>query len=174
MPNPFLHRQMQHDVWATGKLIERCRKLTPEQLELTTTGVYGTVRGTLQHIVSADESYLVRLSGKTLHDTAFRANDPATLDDIAKHLEHVKAAISSLFSGPQLDADRLLTDTPLRAPDAPRFEMSTWVPAAQLIYHGVDHRSQIDTILSVNGLETLDLQVWPYATELGATRPAKP
>jgi uncharacterized damage-inducible protein DinB len=170
VPNPFLHRQMQHDVWATGKLIERCRKLTPEQLELTTPGTYGTIRATLQHIVSSDEGYLVRLMGQLLHDPAFRQNDPATLDDIAGHLAHVNHAIERLFSGPALDADRVLSDTPLRAPGAPRIEMATWAPATQLIYHGVDHRSQIDTILSVHGLETIDMQVWPYAMELGATR----
>ncbi len=52
--------------------------------------------------------------------------------------------------------------------------MSTWVPAAQHIYHGVDHRSQIDTILTVHGLGTIDLQVWPYAGELGATKRIEP
>ena len=50
--------------------------------------------------------------------------------------------------------------------------MAAWAPATQLIYHGVDHRSQIDTILSVHGLETIDLQVWPYAMALGASRKA--
>jgi uncharacterized damage-inducible protein DinB len=172
-PNPFLHRQMQHDIWATEKLIARCRKLTPEQLELTTPGTYGTIRATLQHIVSADEGYLVRLMGKVLHETPFRASDPATLDDVATHLTHVKTAVERLFSGAAIDADRIITDTPLRAPGAPRFEMAAWAPATQLIYHGVDHRSQIDTILSVHGLETIDLQVWPYAMELGASREAK-
>ena len=172
-PNPFLHRQMQHDVWATEKLIERCRNLTPEQLELTTPGTYGTIRATLQHIVSSDEGYLVRLTGKVIHEPPFRWNDPATLDDIATHLGHVKTAIERLFSGATLDPERLLTDTPLRQPGAPRIEMETWVPAAQLIYHGVDHRSQIDTILSVHGLETIDLQVWPYAMGLGASRQVK-
>ena len=173
MPNPFLRRQMEHDVWASAKLIERCRKLTPEQLELTTPGVYGTIRATLQHIVSADEGYLVRLTGKVLHETPFRGNDPATPDDIATHFGHVKAAVARLFAGPQLDAERVLTDTPLRPPEAPRIEMATWAPANQLIYHGVDHRSQIDTILSTHGLETLDLQIWPYAMELGASREVK-
>lgn len=170
MPNPFLHRQMQHDVWATEKLIDHCRTLAPEQLELTTTGVYGTIRATLQHIVSSDEGYLTRLLGKTLHDTPFRANDPATLDDIATHLGHVTDAVERLFSGPTLDAERIIPDTPLRPAGAPRIEMKTWAPAMQLIYHGVDHRSQIDTILSVHGLDTIDVQVWPYAAELGATR----
>jgi uncharacterized damage-inducible protein DinB len=169
-PNAFLYRQMQHDVWATEKLIARCRTLTPAQLELTTPGTYGTIRATLQHIVSSDEGYLVRLLGQVLHETPFRGNDPATLDDIAAHLGHVKAAVERLFAGGHIDPDRVIPDTPLRPAGAPRFEMAAWAPATQLVYHGVDHRSQVDTILSVHGLETIDLQVWPYAMELGASR----
>ena len=174
MPNPFLHRQMQHDVWATEQLIALCRKLTPEQLELTTPGTYGTIKGTLHHIVTADENYLIRLSGNLLHEKVFRLTDPATLDDIATHLGHVKDAIERLFAGPTLDADKLIADTPSRPAGAPRFEMRTWVPASQLINHGVDHRSHVNTILASHGLETVDLQVWPYATALGASYEAKP
>jgi len=165
---------MQHDLWATKQLIARCRTLTPEQLELTTAGVYGTIRATLQHIVSSDEGYLVRLTGKVLHETPFRGNDPATLDNISAHLEHVEAAVERLFSGPTLAADRILSDTPLRPAGAPRFEMQTWVPASQLINHGADHRSHVNTVLAAHGLETVDLQVWPYAMALGASVEAKP
>ena len=174
MPNPFLKRQMEHDVWATEKMLERCRKLTPEQLEFAAQGTYGTIRRTLQHIVSADEGYLVRLSGKLLHETPFRESDPATLDDVATHLRHVKEAAARLFAGPTLDAERLITDTPLRPPGAKRFEMFTWVPAAQLINHGVEHRSHINTVLAAHGLETVDLQIWPYAIELKASYEGKP
>lgn len=168
--NEFLRRQFQHDVWATERLLMRLRSLTPAQLELTAPGTYGTIRGTLQHIVSSDEGYLVRLSGQVLHARPFRANDPATLDDIAAHLGHVKSAAQQLFAGARLDAERKIADTPLRAPEQPRIEMSAWVPAAQFINHGTDHRSHINTILATHGLETVDLQIWPYATELGATK----
>ena len=172
--NEFLKRQFEHDVWATEQLIAHLRKLTPEQLELTSQGTYGTIRATLQHIVVADENYVVRLTGKVLHDVPFRVTDPATLDDIATHLAHVKAGVARLFSGSKLEAERLIPDTPLRAKDAPRIEMSTWVPAAQFVNHGTDHRSHINTILAAHGLETIDLQVWPYAGGLGATKRIEP
>lgn len=171
--NEFLKRQFEHDVWATDQLIAHLRKLMPEQLELTSQGTYGTIRATLQHIVVADENYVVRLTGKVLHDVPFRVTDAATLDDISAHLAHVKAGVARLFSGPRLEAERLITDTPLRAKDAPRIEMSTWVPAAQLVNHGADHRSHINAILATHGLETIDLQVWPYASGLGASRQVK-
>ncbi|OLB81674.1 MAG: hypothetical protein AUI15_39485 [Actinobacteria bacterium 13_2_20CM_2_66_6] len=55
----FLLRQMRHGSWANGRLLERCRALTAEQLELTVPGTYGTIRKTLAHVVASEEGYLV-------------------------------------------------------------------------------------------------------------------
>src|SRR2546428_3288905 len=169
----FLLRQMRHGVWANERLLERCRALTDEELDLTVPGTYGTIRNTLAHIVSAEEGYLVRLLGSLLHAPPFAYHDGATLDEMAGHIAHVKDAVERLFAKGSPDPDRLIADTPLRRAGAPRFEMAAWPPATQFGYHGIEHRSQIDTILSTHGLETIDLQVWPYAMELGASREAQ-
>jgi len=169
----FLLRQMRHGAWANEKLLGRCRALTAEQLELTVPGTYVTIRKTLAHIVASEEGYLVRLLGSLLHEPPVREPELASLDDIAAHVTHVKSAVERLFEAGSPDPDRVIADTPLRRPGAPRFEMAAWPPATQFVYHGIDHRSQIDTILSTHGLETLDLQMWPYAMELGATKEAK-
>src|SRR5947207_4484896 len=58
MKTPPMLRQMRHDVWATGKLLERCRSLTKEQLEFTAPGMYGSIQKTFAHIVRANEGYL--------------------------------------------------------------------------------------------------------------------
>jgi uncharacterized damage-inducible protein DinB len=169
----FLQRQMRHGVWANEKLLARCRLLSDAQLDLTVPGTYGTIRKTIAHIVSSEEGYLVRLLGSLLHEPPFTVPQRAMLDEIAAHIAHVKDAVERLFEPASPDPDRVIADTPLRRAGAPRFEMAAWAPAAQLVYHGIDHRSQIDTILSTNGLETLDLQVWPYAMELGASKEVK-
>ena len=169
----FLLRQMRHGIWANEQLLGRCRALADEQLELTVPGTYGSIRKTLAHIVAAEEGYLVRLLGSLLHEPPLRDQDLTTLDGIAAHIPHVTNAVERLFAKGSPDPDRVIGDTPLRRPGAPRFEMAAWAPATQFVYHGIDHRSQIDTILSTHGLETLDLQVWPYAIELGASREVK-
>jgi uncharacterized damage-inducible protein DinB len=51
--------------------------------------------------------------------------------------------------------------------------MNAWAPLTQFVHHGSDHRAQINTTLSAHGIEPPDLQVWPYAMELGASREAK-
>jgi uncharacterized damage-inducible protein DinB len=166
-------RQLRHDVWATERLLEHLRGLTPEQLALSIPGTYGPVLRTVQHVVSSDEGYLVRLIGATLHERGFRAEPEASLDEIASHLGHVKEAVERLFARGDVDGDRLIRDTPLRRPDQPRFEMNAWAPLTQFVHHGNDHRAQVCTTLSFHGIEPPDLQVWPYAMELGASREAK-
>ena len=174
MSTPVLLRQLRHDVWASERLVAKCRTLGPEQLELTIPGTYGTVRATLAHIVSADEGYLVRVLGAVLHDPPFRpVNDDASFDEIASHLGHVKDGIERVFAKSEIDGDRLITDTPLRRPDQNRFEMYAWVPLTQFVHHGNDHRAQIATTLSTHGIEPPDLQVWPMAVEMGASRQVK-
>jgi uncharacterized damage-inducible protein DinB len=172
MTHPML-RQMRHDVWATDKLVEHCRRLTTAQLQLSVPGTYGTVLRTLQHIVSSDEGYLVRLLGALLHEPPFRHEPDVGLDVIASHLAHVTDGVERLFASGALDGDRLIRDTPARRPEQPRFEMNAWVPLTQFVHHGNDHRAQVCTTLSAHGIEPPDLQVWPYAIDLGASREAK-
>lgn len=171
---PPMLRQMRHDVWATEQLIALCRSLAPAQLELSVPGTYGSARRTLAHVVGADERYLARLLG-VWDEEPLRETPETTLDDIATHLAHVKEGVERLFARGEFDPDALLRDSPLRrfAPNSPRVEMSAWVPLTQFVHHGNDHRSQIATTLSAHGIEPPDLQVWPLATELGASRPAK-
>ena len=166
-------RQFRHDVWASEQIVAKCRTLSDEQLDLEIPGTYGTIRATLAHIVGSDEGYLIRLLGAMLHPRAPWDEKTVALDDIATHLVHVKDGIERVFADAEVDGDRFITDTPLRRPDQKRFEMYAWVPLTQFVHHGNDHRSQIATTMSAHGIEPPDLQVWPLAMEMGASREGK-
>src|SRR5438876_999077 len=170
MTTPPMLRQLRHDVWATERLVAHCRQLSTAQLELTVPGTYGTLRRTVAHIVTSDEGYLTRLLGALLHDPPFRLDHEVTLDEAASHLAHVKDGVERLFGGGELDADRLLLDTPLRRPGDPRFEMNAWAPLTQFVHHGSDHRAHIGTILGAHGLDTPEIDVWAYGNANDAVK----
>src|SRR2546430_17625629 len=88
---------MRHGTWANEQLLERCRALTAEQLELTVPGTYGTIRKTLGHIVASEEGYLVRLLGSLLHDPPVREQDLARLDGISAHIPHAATPVARRF-----------------------------------------------------------------------------
>ena len=171
---PAMLRKLRHDVWATEQLVAKCRALSDAQLDLAVPGTYGTVRATLAHIVGSDEGYLIRILGEMLHPREPWDEKTVPVEVIARHLAHVKEGIERLFAEGEIDGDRFITDTPLRRPDQKRYEMYAWVPLTQFVHHGNDHRSQIATTLSAHGIEPPDLQVWPLAMQMDASREGKP
>src|SRR5438128_10837564 len=104
MTHPML-RQLRHDVWATDRLIAHCRQLSTEQLQLSVLGTYGTVVRTLQHVVSADEGYLIRLLGVLLHEPLFRHERDVGLDVVASHVPYVAHADARRFPSGDLGGD---------------------------------------------------------------------
>jgi uncharacterized damage-inducible protein DinB len=165
MSTPPMLRQLRHDVWATEKLLEHCRTLRPEQLELTVPGTYGTIRKTLIHIVGADERYLSRFlttCAAMLHEDR---NADAGLDEIASHLPHLREGVEALFAGSEFDPDRVIRD------ERRKLTITGWVLVTQFAHHGSDHRAHIGTILGANGLPTPELDVWAYGEANKAVGP---
>jgi uncharacterized damage-inducible protein DinB len=161
MTTPPALRQMRHDVWATQRLIERCRALREEQLDLVVPGTYGTIRRMLTHIVRADEGYLVRLG--ILPEPRIEESDTTTLDEIEQHLATVRAGVERLFVQKDFDPDRRFHTRDV--------ELEPWILITQFSHHGSDHRSQVCTTLSVNGLEVPNLDVWAYGDAEGVIVP---
>jgi uncharacterized damage-inducible protein DinB len=162
---PPMLRQLRHDVWATEKLLEHCRTLGPEQLELTVPGTYGTIRKTLIHIVGADERYLSRFlvtCDPMLHEDR---NSDAELDEIAAHLAHVRDGVEKLFAGSEFDPDRVIRD------ERRKLQITAWVLVTQFAHHGSDHRAHIGTILGAHRLPTPEIDVWAYGDTTKAVGP---
>jgi len=57
-----------HHLWANLRLFERCCSLTDEQLDSSITGVFGSIRETLLHVVKAEQSYFSRISTGKMYD----------------------------------------------------------------------------------------------------------
>jgi uncharacterized damage-inducible protein DinB len=155
-------RQMRHDVWATTQLFERCRALTKEQWQLSAPGTYGTIQKTFAHIVRANEGYLNTYG--VVPQPFLEVSDATPLEEIASRLARVRDAIEQLFKSKDLDFDRRIHD------ERRKMDLELWVPLVQFAHHGSDHRSQIGTILTLNGLEAPELDVWAYATAEGAIK----
>jgi uncharacterized damage-inducible protein DinB len=154
-----LSEAFQHHFWATGKLIEHLRKLPAEALSGTTPGVYGEVAATLSHMVAADSRYLRYLEG-TPPPPRTGPDPVATLDELADALRDQAARWRVVLS----QASKLDVTLPARG-NRPVLPHATNLLFAQALHHGSDHRSQICTILSANGYEAPDIDVWRYWLE---------
>jgi uncharacterized damage-inducible protein DinB len=148
---------LRHNRMMNDRLLETCRRRSPDQLAATVQGTYGSIGATLVHIANSQVGYVPRF---------VLPERPAPLPE-------------DLFPGFNALAERLALGNSLlehaasRAREHHEVEVSgddppaTWrIPAAllllQAVNHGTEHRSQIATILTQLGVEPPPMDGWTY------------
>ena len=154
-PMDTLTTLYSHHLWANLCLFEACATLSPEQLAASIPGSYGSIRDTMEHIVTSEQSYFSRIStGKRLH----RPDDtpPMTMDDMMNSLRRTGSGLIEWASKVQAD-DVVEIDWDGVMRDVPKTILLT-----QVINHATEHREQIKAIMTELGIEPPDLQGWEY------------
>jgi len=151
---------VRHSLWANEKLLTFCSGLTREQLSWTVPGTYGTVEQILHHTVSADQGYLLALTGALPGEPRADPQKPGPVEQLVSKVQAIRRACEELLAKP-FDVARVI--------ERPRTTATAGVILAQLVHHGSDHRAQVGTILGAHGLDAnaWDLDVWVYGGELG-------
>ena len=158
-PSDTLTTLFRHNRWANVRILERCAGLTDEQLDATIVGAYGSIRDTLQHIVTAERSYFSRIST----GQPYRRPEDAPPLTLAEMTESVRTSGSGLIEwAPKVQAGDTVQVNWEGAPrDVPKTILLT-----QAINHATEHRAQIMAILTQLGIQPPDLDSWSYFDEL--------
>lgn len=159
-PADVLTTLFSHNLWANLRLLECCATLTDEQLDATISGAFGSIRDTLQHITTSEQSYFSRIS--TGLPRRRRPDDapPLTMDEIAESLRTTGSGL--IEWAPKVQAnDTVELDWEGTPRDVPKAIILT-----QVINHATEHRAQIMAIMTQLGIEPPDLQGWQYFDEL--------
>lgn len=144
-----------HHLWANLLLFECCADLTPEQLQATIPGAFGTIAVTLEHIVTSEQSYFSRIStGKRL-ERAERA--PLTMTEMLDSLRTTGAGL--IEWAPKVGPDDTVK---IDWEDGSTRDVPKAILLTQIINHATEHREQIKAILTEIGIEPPDLQGWEY------------
>jgi uncharacterized damage-inducible protein DinB len=156
-PETTLVELIRYNNWANAQVFNACQALAADQLATAAPGAYGSIRDTLAHIIRAEGSYIFRLTGERPKPPFKWEDQPALADIIA-------------FAGQVAD---VLLATVQRTPpthvvhEAANGESSALDYQAraifiQIINHGVEHRTNITTILSSLGLPAPEVDGWTY------------
>ena len=149
----------QHHRWANLRILEICAALTNDQLDSTLIGTYGSIRDTLQHVVSAERSYFMRISTGQPYRRPKDA-PPMTLDDMKESLANTGAGLIEWAPKVQsADTVEIDWDGTLRL--VPKTILLT-----QAINHATEHRAQIMAILTEIGIQPPELDAWRYFDSL--------
>ncbi len=163
MTASLLDDAMAHHIWATERLIDACKSLTPEQLSTPAPGTYGSIIDTFRHLVSTDCWYLTFFRDEPQR---VEEGDEASLDELRSAITSNGTAWMELLAGdPDGEADMV------EHGDGWNFHAPTGFRLAQVVQHGTDHRSQICTALTSFGLEPPGIDLWAFGEATGRTRP---
>ena len=158
-PADTLTTLFSHNLWANLKLLDLCAELTSEQLHATIPGAYGSIRDTLEHIVTAEQSYFSRIS---TGQPRYHSEDAPPLT-IAEMMESVRTTGLGLIEwAPKVQADDTVQ---LDWDGTPRQVPKTTI-LTQVINHATEHRAQIMAILTQLGIQPPDLDSWSYFDQL--------
>jgi uncharacterized damage-inducible protein DinB len=164
MTTSLLSDAFAHHIWATERLIEACSVLSPERLTTPVPGTYGSIIGTLRHLVSSDSWYLSFYSSE--HRPVRREPD-VSLGELASVIRSNGSAWMELLKE-KLDPDADVVDRG----DGWEFHAPMGLRLAQVIQHGTDHRSQVCTCLTTFGVTPPEIDLWGFGAAMGRTREA--
>ena len=149
----------RHNRWANTRILERCAGLTNDQLDTAIAGTFGSIRETLQHMVTSEQSYFVRIST----GQAYRHPKDAPPMTLSEMLTSVHRTGSGLIEwAPRVQASELVqVDWEGTPRDVPKTLFLT-----QAINHATEHRAQVMVTLTQLGIRPPDLDGWTYFDEL--------
>jgi len=152
-----------YNQWMNTRLLEAAATLDTAQLTADRGAFFGSVLGTLNHLLVADILWLKRFA---THPTGFMAlaplqqmPDPTSLDQILCPTFNEVTALRHSLDSVILDWSRTLTESDLDV--ALAYKSSKGVPATRNFFallthffnHQTHHRGQITTLLSQAGVD---------------------
>lgn len=151
-----------HNAWATSRLLNWCRW---QQAAAAAPDVYGDIPAMFNHILAAENRYLRLLTGEMPGDAAGE-RAPKSLSDLeepARLLARRWEAV--LASDREIDAPRV------HERRNEKLEMPDWLPLAQAVHHGDDHRTQICTLLGRANVIHPEIDGWYFGFEPASAPP---
>jgi uncharacterized damage-inducible protein DinB len=160
MTGSLLDDAFAHHIWATLRLLDVCIALSPEQLETSVPGTYGSILETTRHVIGGDSLYLFHLTG----DQARRIDeDRMDLRELRVTIEANRTAWAT-FLAQDLVPAAIVKDVDEEGYER---EASIGLRLAQALLHGAEHRSQIATAITTLGVEPPGIDVWDFGLQTG-------
>ncbi len=150
----ILVKLFEYNRWANVRAVAACAGLADTQLDATVPGTAGSVRHTLMHIAGAEQRYILRLSGR--QPTYGERDGWPGAERLQQTLEESGRALIALAE--RADPDEVLQGEYQGRP----YSLPAATVYVQAINHATEHRAQIATILTQQGVEPPDCSGWAW------------
>ncbi len=154
-PDPTIVELIRYNNWANAQVFAACQKLSASQLASSAPGVYGSIHRTLGHIIAAEADYVNRMTGDG-PQPPFRWEDEPALADISAFAGQVAVALLGAIQ--RVPPEHIVHEEE----DGNTMDYKARLLFIQIINHGIEHRTNITTILSGLGLPAPEVDGWGY------------
>jgi uncharacterized damage-inducible protein DinB len=146
--------------WANAKMLEACRKLTPEQYAAEPVPGWSSVRFTVWHIAVVTEGWLRGLAADPDESVPTEA-ELATVEDAERLLDKAYRRFDELL--PTLTPERLAAPVTLRRRGRTA-TLPPWAVLRHLVNHTTYHRGQVASKLKRFGVQQpeTDFVLWAF------------
>ncbi len=161
MNDTFLLKLFEHNNWANQQVIHACLGLSAEQLDAKpNSATHGTIRETLMHLVSSEEVYLALL---TLPPEK-RVRKRLEMGELEESARRSGEGLLALIRGELKPAASYLQTRDC-------YLVEPWVVMVQIINHATEHREQINSMLTAQGVVHPAIDGWDYGDAMNALLP---
>jgi len=154
-PESTLVELIRYNNWANAQVLAACQALSADQLAARTPGAYGSIHRTLGHIIHAEADYVGRLTGDR-PQPPFKWEDGPSLAELSAFAEQV--AIALLGAVQRIPPTHIVHEEE----DGNTVDYLARGLFIQVINHGIEHRTNVTTILSGLGLPAPEVDGWGY------------
>jgi uncharacterized damage-inducible protein DinB len=148
------------NLWANNRMLDACRKLTPEQYAAEPIPGWAPIRFTVWHIAVVTDGWLRALAGDPDQNFPPEA-EVATPDDAARVLERAYRTLDGLL--PTLTPEALATPRTFTRRGRTAV-LPPWVVLRHVVNHTTYHRGQVASKLKRFGIQQPDTDIvyWAY------------
>jgi len=146
---------IRYNAWANRTLLAACEALTAAQLAAGGPGAYGPIACTLEHLVDSESFYTLLLSGQAV-PAPFDWEAPPPVAAIRAYYEQVAQAL--LAAAAQVTPETVVHQR-WQGGEASYKALTLLI---QVVNHGVEHRTNITTILTTLGVTPPEVDGWSY------------
>jgi uncharacterized damage-inducible protein DinB len=135
--------------WADRRVLEACRKLTPEQYAAEPLPGWTSVRSSIAHIAIVTEGWLRGIAGEAVEDVPTEA-ELATVDDAERLLDRAYEIFQEFY--PKLTPEQLATPRTFSGRGRTAV-LPPWAVLRHIVNHSTYHRGQVAAKLKRLGVD---------------------
>jgi uncharacterized damage-inducible protein DinB len=151
----------RYNAWANRELFEVCRSLTEEQLDTQVRGISGSVRELLMHIAGGQQTFILRTKGRQHEGELGRQSDWPGIEAVIHIVTSTSDELIAIAEQLEDDEEVNLSYQGKTYRYPKRFFL------VHAMEHSTEHRTEVKVALAHMGVETPDLDGWPYSSSAG-------